>query len=137
MEHGDHQWLIQVITGDDTLRQERLTRALHDELQKADGLGVGFVEQAADMGGERKGGLAGDVALWAAVTAAGRQTSQVLIALIREWCARDRHRKVEVTHNGSAVTITGRPGEAQERMVRDFLEHAAKNASGDEETEAK
>jgi hypothetical protein len=137
MEHGSHQWLIRVITGDDALRQERLTRELHDELQKTDGVGVGFVTQATDVGGERKGGLVGDVALWAAVASAGRQTSQILITLVREWCARDRHRKVEVTHNGSSVTIVGRPDDAQERIVQAFLERAADSTPGDEETEAK
>ncbi|MGH3373430.1 MAG: hypothetical protein ACRDP6_01685 [Actinoallomurus sp.] len=137
MEHGDHRWLVRVIAGDDTLRQERLTRALHDELREADGAAVGFITQVADIGGGRKGGLAGDVALWAAVTAAGRPASQVLITLIREWCARDRHRKVEVTYDGNSVTITGHPDEAQERIVRDFLGRATENALGDEETEAK
>lgn len=67
----------------------------------------------------------------------GRPASQVLITLIREWCARDRHRKVEVTYDGNSVTITGHPDEAQERIVRDFLGRTAENASGDEETEAK
>lgn len=137
MGHGDHRWLIRVITGNDALRQERLTHALHDELQQADGFAVGFIAQVADTGDGRKGGLAGDVALWAAVTAAGRPASQILITLIREWCARDRHRKVEVISDGNSVTITGHPDEAQERIVRDFLGRAADKTSGDEETEAK
>jgi hypothetical protein len=137
MGHRDRRWLIRVITGDDTLRQERLTRALHDELQKADGATVGFIAQVADIADGRKGNLAGDVALWAAVAAAGRPASQVLVTLIREWCARDRHRKVEVTYDGNSVTITGHPDEAQERIVQDFLGRAAENASDDDETEAK
>ncbi|MEV0403004.1 hypothetical protein [Actinoallomurus sp. NPDC050550] len=136
MEHGGQGWLVRVIAGGDTLRQERLTRDLHDELQKADGINAGFVEGGADVGEGRKGGLAGDVALWAAVTAAGRQTSQVLVTLIREWCARERHRKVELTVNGDSVTITGQPDEAQERIVRSFLERAAETRPDDEEKEA-
>jgi hypothetical protein len=127
MDHGSQGWRLQVLTAGDTLRQERLTRNLHDELQKADGLSVGFVEADSAFGDGRKGGLAGDVALWTAVTAAGRQASQVLIVLIREWCARERHRKVELTYNGDSVTITGHPDEAQERIVRGFLERTAED----------
>jgi hypothetical protein len=136
MGHGDQGWLVRVIAGDDTLRQERLTRDLHNELQKVSGISVGFVEGDADVGEGRKGGLAGDVALWAAVTAVGRQTSQVLMTLIREWCARERHRKVEVTVNGVSVSISGQPDEAQERIARSLLEQAAEVRSGDGEKEA-
>lgn len=136
MAHGGQGWLIRVITGDDTLRQERLTRDLYDELQKADGVDTGFVEGGADAREGRKGGLAGDVALWAAVTAAGRQTSQVLITLIREWCAREGHRKVEITVDGDSVTITGRPDAGQEQIIRAFLERKAETRSADEDEEA-
>jgi hypothetical protein len=137
VEHGDHEWLIRVITGDDVLRQERLTRELYEELQKTDGVGVGFVAPTADTADGRKGGLVGDVALWAAVASAGRQASQIMMVLVKEWCARDRHRKVEVTHNGSSVTITGHPDGTQERIIQAFLERTSEHASGDEETAAK
>lgn len=135
MGHGDQGWLVRVIADDDTLRQERLTRDLYNELQKANGISVGFVEGRADVDEGHKGGLAGDVALWAAVTAAYRQTSQVLMTLIKEWCTRERHRKVEVTVNNASVTITGRPDEAQERIVRSLLERVAETRY-DEEKEA-
>jgi hypothetical protein len=122
MERGGQGWRIEVLAGGDTLRQERLTRDLHHELQKADGLSIGLVEDGSPIDGGRKGGLAGDVALWAAVTAAGRQASQILLPLIREWCARERHRKVELSYGGNSVTITDHPDETQERIVREFLE---------------
>ncbi|WP_242488470.1 hypothetical protein [Streptomyces sp. DSM 110735] len=63
------------------------------------------------------------MALWAATTAAVvRPASQVLITLIKEWCAKERHRKVVVTIAGDSIEITGRPDAAQERMVRAFQE---------------
>jgi hypothetical protein len=137
MGHGGRGWRLQVLAGGDTLRQERLTRDLHDQLQKAGGeLSVGFVKGGAPVDGGRKGGLAGDVALWAAVTAVGRQASQILITLIREWCARERHRKVELTYDGNSVTITGHPDQAQERIVRDFLEKVGEDKVNDGENEA-
>jgi hypothetical protein len=136
MGHGGRKWRLQVLAGGDTLRQERLTRDLHDELQKAGRLNVGFVEGDATVGGGRKSGLAGDVALWAAVTAAGRHASQILMTLISEWCAKERHRKVELTYEGNAVTITGHPDAAQERIVREFLKKVGEDKMGEEEKEA-
>lgn len=68
----------------------------------------------------------GDAALWAATaTAVARPVSHVLVALIKEWCAKDRHRKVDVTYEGHSVTITGLPDAAQERMVANFLDRVS------------
>ncbi|MFH8885827.1 hypothetical protein [Streptomyces californicus] len=66
------------------------------------------------------------MALWAATTAAvARPASQVLITLIKEWCAKERHRKVVVTVGDDSTKITGRPDAAQERMVREFQDRVA------------
>ncbi|WP_405614384.1 hypothetical protein OG292_16660 [Streptomyces sp. NBC_01511] len=51
--------------------------------------------------------------------------SQVLITLIKEWCAKERHRKVAVTIAGDSIEITGRPDTARERMVREFPDRVA------------
>jgi hypothetical protein len=137
MEHGVQEWLFRVLTSGDTLRQERLTRDLYDEIDRLDGLRTGFVEGDAvvDNGG-RKGGLSADVALWVVVVAAGRPASQLVITLVREWCAKDRHRKVEVTSRGTSVIITGRPDQAQERIVNSFLKKVAADSTDDRTDDA-
>ncbi|MEU2428157.1 hypothetical protein ABZ611_01335 [Streptomyces sp. NPDC007861] len=116
--------------GGDALRQERLTRDLHAALQETEGVAVGFAQEDAAVQPGHKGVGVGDVALWAATAAAvARPASQVLITAIKEWCAKDRHRKVEVTYDGYSVAITGRPDAAQERVVRDFLDKVGDTAS--------
>ncbi|GHE66769.1 hypothetical protein ABZ690_13980 [Streptomyces sp. NPDC006967] len=125
MQGGGFQWRLVVPTGGDTLRQERLTRDLYDTLRAADGLAVGFADEEASAEPGHKGAGVGEVALWAATaTAVARPASQVLITLIKEWCAKERHRKVEVSYGENSVKITGRPDAAQERMVHEFLARA-------------
>ncbi|MGW1197726.1 hypothetical protein ACWD4B_18090 [Streptomyces sp. NPDC002536] len=134
MNHGGPEWRIEVLAGGDTLRQERLTRALHEELLKTDGVTAGFVDPAAPAGNGRKGGAAGDVALWAAVGAAARPASQVLITAIKEWCEKERQRKVELTYrDGSSLTIPARPDEAQQRVVREFLDAVGETPENESE----
>ncbi|MFG3409420.1 hypothetical protein [Streptomyces sp. NPDC048142] len=124
MRDGGSPWTLTVATGGDTLRQERLTRDLHDTLHRADGLVVGFHDADGPAEPGRKGTGVGEVALWAATTAGAaavaRPASQVLITLIKEWCAKERHRRVVVTVGDDSIEITGRPDAAQERMVREF-----------------
>lgn len=73
----------------------------------------------------------GDIALWAATAGAvARSVSGILITVIKEWCARDRHRKVEATFNGHSAAITGRPDAAQERVIGDLLDKVAAGESG-------
>lgn len=134
MQDGGLRWQLVVPTGGDALRQDRLTRDLHDTLQNADGLTVGFADGDQSVEPGRKGAGVGDVALWAATaTAIARPASHVLVTLIREWCARDRHRKVDVTYEGHSVTITGRPDAAQERMVNNFLDKVSSGADNEPE----
>ncbi|MER7410778.1 MULTISPECIES: hypothetical protein [Streptomyces] len=130
MHDGGAQWTLAVPTGGDVLRQERLTRDLHDSLHGTDGLVVGFHDAVGPTEAGHKGAGVSEVALWAAVTTAiVRPASQVLITLIKEWCAKERHRKVVVTVGDDSVEITGRPDAAQERMVRDFQDRIADNDS--------
>jgi hypothetical protein len=135
MQDGGHRWQLTVPTGGDTLRQERLTRDLHDALRGADGLVVGFVDDEKPAEPGHKGAGVGEVALWAATaTAVARPASQVLIAAIKEWCAKERQRQVKVTYEGNSVTITGRPDAAQERVVHDFMDKVSGGeASGPED----
>ncbi|RLL70102.1 hypothetical protein [Streptomyces sp. Z26] len=131
MAHGGHRWRLTVPTDDDSLRQERLTWNLHDRLREAEGVSVTFADEDRPSSPGHKGGGVGEVALWAATTAAvARPASQVLITLITEWCAKERHRQVEVTVENASVTITGRPDEAQERMVREFLDRVEGDENG-------
>lgn len=125
MRDGGSPWTLTVPTGGDTLRQERLTRDLHDTLHGTDDLVVGFHDADGSSEPGRKGAGVGEVALWAATAAAARPASQVLITLIKEWCAKERHRKVVVTVGDDSVEITGRPDAAQERMVREFQDRLA------------
>ncbi|MER8091099.1 hypothetical protein ABTZ57_40155 [Streptomyces sp. NPDC094048] len=129
MRDGGSPWTLTVPTGSDTLRQERLTRDLHDTLHRTDDLVVGFHDADGPTEPGRKGADVGEVALWAATTTAAvaRPASQVLITLIKEWCAKERHRKVVVTVGDDSVEITGRPDAAQERMVREFQDRLAGN----------
>ncbi|GHE13637.1 hypothetical protein [Streptomyces alanosinicus] len=123
MGDGGSRWRLAVPAGGDTLRQERLTWDLHDRLREVDGLVVGFADDDQPAGPGHKGAGVGDVALWATTaTAVARPVSRILITLIKEWCAKERHRQVEVTLEGSSLTITGRPDAAQEHLVREFLD---------------
>lgn len=125
MRDGGSPWTLTVPTGGDTLRQERLTRDLHDSLRRADDLVVGFHDADGPTEPGSKGTTVGEVALWATTAAVARPASQVLITLIKEWCAKERHRKVVVTVGDDSVEITGRPDAAQERMVREFQDRVA------------
>jgi hypothetical protein len=123
MRDRGRRWQLVVSTGGDALRQERLTRDLHAALQESEGIVAGLAQDDAAVQPGHKGAGVGDLMLWAATaTAVARPASQVLITAIKEWCAKDRHRKVEVTYDGHTVAITGRPDAAQERVVRDFLD---------------
>lgn len=136
MDGGGRAWRLEVLVGGDPLRLERLTRALHDAIVQTDGVTAGFIADAGPVGAGRKGGAAGDVALWAAIGAAARPASQVVISLVQEWCGKERHRKVKVTCGDHSMTITGRPDEAQERMVREFLEKVREDGGNNRGNEA-
>jgi len=104
MQDGGRQWRLVVPAGGDALRQERLTRDLCAALHEAEGVAVGFADAGQPSEPGHKGTGVGEVALWAATaTAIARPVSQVLITAIKEWCARDGHRKVEVTYDGHSV----------------------------------
>ncbi|MFI6345198.1 hypothetical protein [Streptomyces sp. NPDC050560] len=125
MRDGGSPWTLAVPTGGDTLRQERLTRDLHETLHGTDGLIVGFHDADGPTEPGRKGAGVGEVALWATTATVARPASQILITLIKEWCAKERHRKVAVTVGDDSIEITGRPDAAQERMVREFQDRVA------------
>jgi hypothetical protein len=134
MQDGGHRWRLIVPTGGDALRQERLTWDLHDTLREVDGLIVEFADDHKPAGPEHKGPGVGDVALWAATAAAmARPASQVVITLLKEWCAKERHRQVEVTYEGHSVTVKGRPDAAQERMVREFMDKVSRDDGAEAE----
>ncbi|MEV5650225.1 hypothetical protein AB0L57_18415 [Nocardia sp. NPDC052254] len=118
MVHDNPGIHIRVIAGD-TFRAERLTRDLRRTLSTVDGLDVGFAiaDHPARAEGEKSAGSA-DLLLSAAVTVpTATAITRVLVTAIREWCARERNRKVEVTGDGSVV-ITGGVDEQTERIVR-------------------
>lgn len=116
------EWRLRVLAGGDTLRQERLTRDLHDDLLKAEGIDVAYAEPSASPVPGSKGGPAGELVLCAILAASGAQSPRILLALIREWSLRERQRKIEVSYGDASLTITGRPDQAQERLIGDFLD---------------
>ncbi|MFH8338984.1 hypothetical protein [Streptomyces sp. AM6-12] len=130
-------WRLEVLAGGDTLRQERLTRDLHDALQRAGAAEPTFLtaEEGAPTHDDRKGGVVSEITALGVAAAAVRPASRVLIELIKEWCAKDRHRKVEITEGDRSITVTGRPDDAQERIIRAFLDHADEPAAPEGEQE--
>lgn len=88
------EWRLRVLAGDDTLRQERLTRELHGDLLEVDGIDVGYADPFSSVPRGSKGGLIGELLLWVTVAASSAQTTKVLVTLIREWSSRERHRKI-------------------------------------------
>ncbi|MEU0519098.1 hypothetical protein [Streptosporangium sp. NPDC006007] len=112
---------LEVLAGGDGLRQERLTRELRDELARVNGVTVEFAAAQAVPESGRKGGTAAEMVLWVTVAASARPVSQMLITVIKEWCAVERHRKVSVSEGERSIEISGRPDAAQERLVREFL----------------
>ncbi|KAB2339665.1 hypothetical protein [Actinomadura rudentiformis] len=122
MDRALLEWRLEALTDGDTLRQERLTRHLHDTLEQAAGIAVRFAEADAQPDPGSKGALSGDVALWAAVAAGGQQAARIMVTLIREWSAQERNRRVKITYRGASITISGKPDEAQERLIKEFLD---------------
>jgi hypothetical protein len=114
----DQRWQVEVLAGSNTLRAERLTRDLRDRLAGVADVQVDLIAHEDTTSGH-KGGF-GDLGMWVALAG---PTAPVLITAIKEWCGRDRHRKVELTRDGTSVTatITGDPTEAQERVIQRFL----------------
>ncbi|MEV5411277.1 hypothetical protein AB0K60_20850 [Thermopolyspora sp. NPDC052614] len=113
---------LDVVTGGDTLRRERLTRLLHRDISVIDGAAAELAESAGPPGEGRKGALTGDLFIAVSLAAAtARPAFQMLTTLIREWCAKERHRKVVITDGDRSLEITGRPDAGQERLVREFL----------------
>ena len=116
---NDHEDIrIRVIAGD-TFRAERLTRNLRRTLSNVEDLDVDFAvgDRAGAADGEKGAGVA-DLALSATVAVpVATAVTRVLVTAIREWCALERNRKVEVTVDGSVV-ITGGIDEQTETIVR-------------------
>ncbi|MEU4430048.1 effector-associated constant component EACC1 [Nocardia rhamnosiphila] len=117
----DHEDIrIRVIAGD-TFRSERLTRDLHRTLSTVEDLEVDFAgtDRAGQADGEKGAGVA-DLALSASVAVpVATAVTRVLVTAIREWCARERNRKVEIARDeGGSIVITGGIDERTERIVR-------------------
>jgi hypothetical protein len=117
----DHEDIrIRVIAGD-TFRAERLTRDLRRTLSTVEDLEVDFAGtgRTDHVDGEKGAGFA-DLALSATVAVpVATAVARVLVTAIREWCARERNRKVEIVGNeGVRIIITGGFDEPTERIVR-------------------
>lgn len=120
MAHDHESIRIRVVAGD-TFRAERLTRDLRRTLSTVEGLEVAFAESNhVDRPDGEKGTGFTDFALSATVAVpVATAVTRVLVTAIREWCARERNRKVEIAgRDGVSVVITGGIDEETERIVR-------------------
>ncbi|AUS81091.1 hypothetical protein C1701_25215 [Actinoalloteichus sp. AHMU CJ021] len=122
MAAGTHVYRVAVLAGGDPLREERLTRSLRDDLTRVEGTSVDFTSGSSSGLPGSKGGNLTNVALLVAALAASKPLANVLVTAIREWCQRDRHRKVRVTCGEATLEITGKPDPSQHQLVREFLE---------------
>ncbi len=114
---------VTILTGGDALRRERLTRSLFDELSGVDGLDVRFAPEAHGVSGvgAKGGGMLADASLWVFMTASVRAGSRVLLAAIRAWTEREKHRMVRLTMDDRTIEISSATAQSQERLVDAFL----------------
>ena len=107
---------VQVLADGDVLRAERLARSLMADIEAVDGLEVRFAARVAADPGTKGPGLS-DASLWVSLAA----SSRVLVAAIRAWVQRDKHRVVRVTSGDRTIEIPAHPSPAQEQMLEAFL----------------
>lgn len=111
---------VQVLADGDSLRAERLARSLMADLEAVDGLEVRFAAPVAADPGAKGPGLS-DASLWVSLAASTQAASRVLVAAIRAWVQRDKHRVVRVTSGDRTIEIPAHPSPAQEQMLEAFL----------------
>lgn len=121
MGFGTQTFRLQVLSGGDPLREERLTRSLRDALADLEGVTVRLASGHGQTADGSKGGVVADLSLWAAVAYSAKPASQLLATAVKEWCAKERHRKVRIVRGDRSIEIQGHPDEAQERLVHEFL----------------
>src|ERR1700754_3827578 len=105
MGDGTETFRLQVLSGGDPLQEERLVRSLRDALADLDGVTVGFASERKEAVQGSKGSIVADLSLWAAVAYSAKPISQLVATAIREWCAKEHHRRVRITRGDSSIEI--------------------------------
>jgi len=122
---------LRVLTGTNSLLTERLTRELRSYLD-SHGVDSRFASTATAPAGH-KSGISQELVLLVS-TGVSAGSVRVLTTLIREWCERDRHRRVEIRFPDAELVL---PENATDRpaLVDKFLSEVAKRRGGEPETE--
>jgi len=120
---------FEVRSGDDPLRQERLTRALSTELNTVDGVEVQFIAPS-DVGSGSKGTVETAALLLAAAAPLARPTVDAVKAVLTEWLARDRRTIVRATVGDRTLEIIGDPSPTQQQALDSLLSSNPQSVDG-------
>jgi hypothetical protein len=104
----------------DTVRAERLTRALKRELDTVDGLSVAY----ADPGSRPAAGAKGDVLpaiLEVAAVGVWPFAAPLLAEAVKSWLHREGRARVRITVGPDHVEIEGDPSAGQEKLLLALL----------------
>lgn len=111
---------FEVRSGEDPLRQERLTRALSTELNAVDGVEVQFITPT-DVRSGSKGTVETAALLLAATAPLARPTAEAVKAVLTGWLARDRRTVVRATVGDRTLEIIGDPSPTQQEALDSLL----------------
>ncbi|NNH72310.1 hypothetical protein HLB23_21025 [Nocardia uniformis] len=128
--NGDDIWQVAVLTGSGSLVTERLTRELRAHLESG-GAQVRH-QTAAVLDAGHKGGIGEELVLLVAAGASAGSL-RLVATMVREWCALNRQRRVEMRLDGRSLVIEGNPKD-QLAIVEEFFD-SADGKSGTAETE--
>jgi hypothetical protein len=115
---------LEVSAGGDPLREERLTRDLHEALIADEALAAAGVSVTPAPPPPPPPGSKGTVETVVTLLLAGAPYAQpaadLLTSAIKEWCSRDRRVAVRLCEGDRSVDITGDPTPEQEALIKEF-----------------
>jgi hypothetical protein len=130
---GASELLLEVSAGGDPLREERLTRDLHNVLQSDQALvaaGVSVVVAPAPPAPPGvKGSFEAVLTLMAAGAPYAQPAADVLRSAIEKWCSRDRRVTVRLRDGERSVDVVGDPTPEQEALIKEFWRQSDDSSS--------
>ncbi|WP_446221786.1 effector-associated constant component EACC1 [Nocardia sp. IBHARD005] len=111
---------VEVLTGSGSLLTERLTRDLVRHLAACE-VEVRFAEAMEPLAHHK--GAVGDALVLVVGVASSAGTATVVTTIVKEWCRRDRHRRVEMRLPDRVLVIDGNPND-QLAIIERFVETA-------------
>ncbi|MGW6701305.1 effector-associated constant component EACC1 [Nocardia sp. NPDC055049] len=128
---------VEVLTGSGSLLTERLTRDLARHLAGHE-VEVRFTEAIEPLAQHK--GAVGDALVLVVGVASSAGTATAVTTIVKEWCRRDRHRRVEMRLPDRVLVIDGNPDD-QLAIIEKFVEtavpvHQAAADSGSGEDQA-